>query len=61
MARSARSGVTMPSSAILRSTWLRRPFAASGARVGEYCDGACGRPASSAASRSVRSLTRLEK
>ena len=29
--------------------------------TGEYCDGACGMPASIAASRSVRSLTFLSK
>ena len=47
--------------AIRSSTWLRRDSAAVGLRKGLYCDGACGRPASSAASPSSRSRACLSK
>jgi hypothetical protein len=40
---------------------LRRASALDGFLNGLYSDGACGRPASSAASSSVRSLACLEK
>ena len=54
-------GVIIPSSAILASTSLRRASAFSGARTGEYVVGAWGRPASSAASCSLRSSTDFPK
>jgi hypothetical protein len=53
LASAACCSVIMCSLAIASSTSLRRPLAASGERTGEYCDGACGRPASSADSASV--------
>ncbi len=55
------SAVIIPSSNIRRSTYRRRSFADSGRENGEYRDGACGSPAMSAASASVRSSTFFRK
>ena len=51
----------MPSSTIFASTALRRRLAAGPFLIGEYADGACGRPASSAASCRSSCLARLLK
>jgi hypothetical protein len=50
-----------PFAYIARSTSLRRAVARSGALIGSYWDGACGRPARVAASTSVRFRARFEK
>ena len=61
MVRSAVCWVIILERAISWSTSLRRALAAHGLRSGEYSEGACGSPASSAASRSVSWPRRLLK
>ena len=53
--------VITPVDDIARSTCLRLARAARGFANGSYCEGACGRPASSAACASVSSFAGFEK